>query len=414
MDARAIKCRRDCATAGGWWMALLLSAFMAGCGGGGGSGDGGGSGSGTLGISLTDAPACGFDAVNVTVTKVRVHQSGTASDSAGGWSEITLNPARKINLLDLTNGVFEYLGETGLPAGHYTQVRLLLAPNNASSPFSNSVVLPSDPGTEIALRTPSAVQTGIKLVHGFNVAAGQRTDLMLDFDACKSVVALGNGGFLLKPVIKVIPTELNGINGFVDFDVSNLSGRNVLVSAQVDGNVVRSTTPHTSTGAFFLARLAPGTYDVVITADESATVVIGSVPVGSTTSVVMISGQAEPILLPPSATRNVSGKATLNPASATEEPIFVSAKQTFGSDLKVTVRSRAADLESGDYTLTLPTRAPLLGQYLIGGTPPIPLVEQLGLAGQYTVEASTIGYQTQSFGKDVSAADATQDFALSP
>ena len=123
------------ATTCGWLTALLLSALLAGCGGGG---DGGGSG--TLGVSLTDSPACGFDEVNVTVSKVRVHQSGGASENAGGWSEITLNGERKINLLDLTNGVLESLGATALPAGHYTQLRLVLDPNTGSSP-ANSVVL---------------------------------------------------------------------------------------------------------------------------------------------------------------------------------------------------------------------------------------------------------------------------------
>jgi hypothetical protein len=195
VNVRANQGRRDHAAATGWLMALLLSALLAGCGGGGDSGEASGGGSGTLGVSLTDAPACGFDAVNVTVTQVRVHQSDAASDSDGGWSEITLNPARKINLLDLTNGVLDYLGETALAAGHYTQLRLMLAANTGSSPVSNSVVLSSAPGTEIALKTPSAVQSGLKLVHGFDVAAGQRVDLVLDFDACKSVVALGNGGF---------------------------------------------------------------------------------------------------------------------------------------------------------------------------------------------------------------------------
>jgi hypothetical protein len=411
MDTRLGNCRRRYLSMHGWAIAFLLSAFVAGCGGGGGDGGATDGGSGTLGVALTDAPACGFDAVNVSVTRVRVHRGGTDSASAGGWSEITLNPARKINLLDLTNGVLEYLGETELPAGHYTQVRLLLAPNDPSRPFSNSVVLSSNPGAEIALRTPSAVQTGIKLIHGFNVAPGQRTDLVLDFDACKSVVALGNGGFLLKPVIKVIPTELNGINGFVDL---TLLGSNVLVSAQVDGAVVRATVPDTSTGAFFLARLAPGTYDVVITADGRATAVIGSVPVATATSIVAISGQAESIVLPPSATREINGNVRLDPVSTTEEPVFVSARQTFGGDLTVTVKSRVADLLSGDYTLTLPTAAPLLGQYMVGGTPPIPLVAQPGLAGQYAVEASSIGYQAQSFDQNISAGDATSDFVLIP
>ena len=85
---------------------------LAGCGGGGG--DSGGSG--TLGVSLTDSPSCGFDAVNVTVIKVRVHQSSSAPDNDAGWTDITLNPAQKIDLLSLNNGVLFNLGETRCPA----------------------------------------------------------------------------------------------------------------------------------------------------------------------------------------------------------------------------------------------------------------------------------------------------------
>ena len=294
-----------------WFAALVLAAFVAGCGGGGGSGDGGGSG--TLGVSLTDAPACGFNAVNVSVSKVRAHLSGDATEDSGGWAEITLSPARKINLLDLTNGVVETLGETTLPAGHYTQLRLMLLANTGSSPTNNSVVLSGAPGTEIALTTPSAVQSGIKLINEFDVAPGQRVDLVLDFDACKSVVRRGNGSYLLKPVIKVIPTVLNGINGFVD---RSLLGSNVMVSAQVGGTVVRSTVPNTSTGEFMLARLAPGDYDVVITADDHATAIIGTVPVAEAAA----SSWSAPTLRTDFVTglddapQNISGKRKTEPA----------------------------------------------------------------------------------------------------
>jgi len=44
---------------------------------------------------------------------VRVHKSAAAEENGAGWSEIILNPARKINLLDLMNGVLEDLGEIG-------------------------------------------------------------------------------------------------------------------------------------------------------------------------------------------------------------------------------------------------------------------------------------------------------------
>jgi len=391
-----------------WLMASLLTVLVVGCGGGGGGGGGGdpAPGQGTLGVSMTDAPACGFDAVNVTVVKVRAHQSSSASDTDAGWTDITLNPARKINLLSLTNGVLERLGETPLAAGHYTQLRLVLDPNTAVG-LTNSVV-PSG-GFETALVTPSAVQSGIKLVNEFDVASGQRVDLVLDFDACKSIVKRGNGTYALKPVIKVIPFVLNGIDGYVD---TALLGSTVMVTAQQNGVVVQSTAPNAQTGEFFLARLAPGNYDVVLTANGRATAVIAAVQVASTTSVVNLSNTATPITLPVSATHIVSGTETLNPTSSTQVA-YVAAKQTFGTVPIVTVKFVAADdSASGAYTLTLPTGAPQLGQY--SAALPIVLVAQAGVAGKYTVEASASGYQNQSVSKDISAADATQNFILVP
>jgi hypothetical protein len=391
-----------------WLIASLLAVLVAGCGGSGGGGGGAAAAPGTLGISLTDAPACGFDAVNVTVIKVRVHQSSTASDTDAGWTDITLNPARKIDLLGLTNGVLDDLGQAPLAAGHYTQLRLVLDPNTAAG-LANSVV-PSG-GAETALVTPSAVQSGIKLINQFDVASGQRVDLVLDFDACKSIVIRGNGTYALKPVIRVIPFVLNGIDGFVDLA---LLGSSVMVTAQQNGVIVQSTAPNAQTGAFFLGRLAPGNYDVVVTANGHATAVIAAVPVASTTSVVHVSDNVTPIALPVSATHIVSGTEVLNPTSTTEVA-YVSAKQTFGAAPIVTVKFVAADdLSSppGAYSLTLPIGSPVLGQF--SATLPIALAAQAGVAGKYTVEASANGYQTQSVSKDISAADATQNFILVP
>lgn len=392
-----------------FFFVLLSSLFLAACGGSGGSSsdDGSSSGSGTLGVSLTDAPACGFDAVNVTVSKVRVHQSASANENDAGWSEITLNPTRKINLLNLINGALESLGQTPLPAGHYTQLRLVLVPNTGST-VANSIVV-SGTTPEIAIDTPSAVQSGIKLINEFDVATGQRVDLVLDFNACKSIVTRGNGTYALKPVIQVIPTLLNGIDGFID---TALLASHVTVSAQQNGVVIRSTSPNTTTGEFFLARLpAPGNYDVVISADGRATAVIAAVPVPGNTSTVVVGTNATPFTLPTSTTRTISGTVTLNPASATEVA-SAAAKQTFGSGPTVTVKSQFVDLLGG-YSLALPVGAPLLGQYGVG-TLPIPLSTQSTVAGKYTVEASALGYKSQSVAKDISAANATQNFTLIP
>ncbi len=348
---------RSSAATCGWFMAFLLSALLAGCGGGGGGGAVEGGGTGTLGVSMTDTPACGFDAVNVTVVKVRVHQSSSAADTDAGWTDITLSPARKIDLLSLNNGVLFNLGETTLPAGHYTQLRLVLDPNTGAG-LVNSVVPTGTGGVEVALVTPSAVQSGIKLINQFDVVAGQRVDLLLDFDACKSVVTRGNGTYALKPVIKIIPFVPNGIKGFVDVA---LLGSGVIVTAQQNGVIVQTTAPIALTGEFFLARLAPGNYDVVVTANNRATAVIATVPVASTTSIVFLSDSVAPITSPVSATRIVSGTGTLNPASSSEVA-YVAGMQTFGAAPIVTVKFVAADdSASGAYMLTLPIGAPLLG-----------------------------------------------------
>jgi hypothetical protein len=415
-----------------WFLGLVVTLLLAGCGG---SGDGGSPQAGVLGVSLTDAPACGFEEVNVTVSKVRVHQSNSADDKAAGWTDITLNPARTINLLNLNdptqpNFALDSLGETPLAAGHYTQVRLVLVDNNGNSSTANWVVLEGqDPGVignRIPLVTPSAVQSGIKLIHQFDVGSGQRVDLVLDFDACHSIVRTGNGKYLLKPVIKVVPFVLNGIDGFVD---TNLLGNHVVVSAQVNGEIVRATVPNTNLapnpnrGKFFLARLTPGvTYDVVITADSHATAVISGVPVSTSTSITTISTSGAPIPLNASTTHSIGGTVTLNPA--TDEPtVFVAAKQTLDGGPTVTVKSLPATLltvnpgdPTGDYgyDLTLPIGAPSLGSF--STSLPIVFAQQPVAVGvRYAIQASAATYQIQSLNiPDISAVTTPLDFTLMP
>jgi Domain of unknown function (DUF4382) len=417
-----------------WSLGLVVTLLLAGCSSSGN--DGGSPQAGVLGVSLTDAPACGFEEVNVTVSKVRVHQSNSADDKAVGWTDITLNPVRTINLLNLNdptqhNLALDSLGETPLAAGHYTQVRLVLVDNNGNSPTANWVVLDGqDPGiigNRIPLVTPSAVQSGIKLIHQFDVGSGQRVDLVLDFDACRSIVRTGNGKYLLKPVIKVVPFVLNGIDGFVD---TSLLGNNVVVSAQVNGEIVRATVPNTNPapnpnrGKFFLARLTPGvTYDVVITADSHATAVISGVPVPTNTSITTVSTNdtpTSPIALSSSATHSINGTVTLRPP--TDEPtVFVAAKQTLDSGPTMTVKSLPATLltinpldPTGDfgYNLTLPIGPPSLGLY--STSLPIVFTPQSEAVGvHYTIQASAAAYQPQSINiPDVSTASTPQDFTL--
>jgi len=419
-----------------WLMGFLLTVFIAGCGS-----DGGGSTQpGTLGVSMTDAPACGYDEVNVTVRKVRVHQSSSADDKAAGWTDITLDPPRTINLLNLNdptkpNFALENLGETSLGAGHYTQLRLVLEDNNGNQPSANWIVLTGQNPTKIPLETPSAIRSGVKLIHQFTVNSGQRVDLLLDFDACKSIVLTGNGKYILKPVIKVIPFALNGIEGFVDkqsFVNQSLLGKNVIASAQFNGEVIRTTVVNTDTGKFFLAHLDPvNDYDVVIAADDHATAVIVGVPVSPAPSITTISTSLVPFPLQTSTFQTIDGTVTLKPDDPANDDgtVIVAAKQTLNPGPTVTVKSQVATVKTdtpatiGDYSynLALPIGAPSRGLY---GALPITLSatvpDQSAVAKMYTVKGSgqvgTTVFATQTpvpSSVDITVVP-TQDFTLTP
>lgn len=377
--------------ASGLTMIALVGGLTA-CGGGGG-GTSVAQTAGTLRVSMTDAPACGFDAVYVTVSKVRIHQSASAGENDAGWTDLPLSPARKIDLLRLTNGVLEELGQVALPPGRYTQLRLVLDANT-NALAANSVV-PSAGKLEVALDTPSAVQSGIKLTGNFDVASGQMADVVLDFDACKSIVKKGNGTYALKPVVTVIPTILNGIKGVID--PASL-GTGTMVTAQQNGVIVRSTVPVAGSGEFYLARMEPGNYDVVLTSDDRATTVIAAVPVATATSTVAVSTAAAPIRLISAASPAgaISGTVTLTPASTTETG-YVAARQSFANGPTVTIKYQGVDVATGAYSLTqLPTVPPLFARY--DAAQPLALSAQTTVlpgVGKYALDAGAIGYVTQ-------------------
>lgn len=370
--------------------AFAGAAILAGCGGGGASDTSGaisgGGGTGTLRVSLTDAPACGYDAVNVTVERVRVHQSATATGGASeaGWSEIVLSPPRKVDLLQLTNGVLFELGQVALPAGNYQQIRLVLA-DNSSVPLANSVVPTGK--AETPLDTPSGQQSGIKLQANVAVPAGETMDVVLDFDACRSVVKRGNSGqYNLKPVISVIPLISAGaISGYVQ---PGLLADGVTVTAQSGGTVVKATVPDAS-GAFRLSPIASGTYSVVFTADDRTTRVVSGVPVVTGGNAVL-SLPAQPVTLPPSMTVPPSGTLSgqVVPVAAQAE---LRATQTVGAAMKVVVRTALADGLSGEYSFKLPLASAQLANW---GTGLLPLVfaDVVGTGGKYVIEASAAGY----------------------
>jgi len=289
------------------WIGLsLVVAGLAACGGGGSGGDQ----QGTLKLAMTDAPACGYDHVYVTVTKIRVHQSADAGTNDAGWSELAIAP-RRIDLLGLTNGVLQELGSLPRPAGNYQQVRLVLADNPSnptpSHPLANALV-PSGSTSEIALTTPSGQQSGFKLKANFDVTGGQVADMVLDFDACKSVVKAGNSGnYNLKPVVAVIRRLTTEIVGYVDPTLA----LHTVVSTRDPDNNLRATVPDATTGKFVLAYLPESTnYTVVVAGRNLTTVAVTGVPVSIASGITTLNTSADPIPVVTSASASVTGVVT--------------------------------------------------------------------------------------------------------
>lgn len=352
----------------------LAIAGLTACGGGGGGGSEDAGGSGTLRMALTDAPACGLSAVNITVEKIRVHQSASATDADAGWADIVLNPARRVDLLTLTNGVLMELGQIPLPAGKYTQMRLVLANNSGAAPFANSVVPTGQP--EVALKTPSGQQSGIKMNVNIDVAPNKMADFVVDFDACKSVVSAGaSGQYLLKPVVSVIPRYVSGVQGVVE------PGAATTVSLQINGELVRATTPD-STGKFLLQPVAPGNYTLVIAGVGRTTTVVTGVPVAPET-VTPVGSATAPLGIPPSPAATVQGSA---PADAQ-----VRVLQSVASAGVVEVAGGGVDAVSGAYRFAVPTLAPRVAAYAASPTGLV-FAADTAAAGRYAVQARLAGF----------------------
>jgi len=390
----------------------LLAATLAGCGGGGHDTPAAPS-PGAVRASLTDAPACGYDHVFVTVDKVGINSQ---SDGSGTWFDISLATPQKIDLLSLTNGALETLGQTPLPAGSYQQLRLVLVPNASSGPLANSVV-PSGQTTEVALKTPSAAESGLKVnTRGpFTVAAGTLVDVVLDFNACKSIVTTGRAkggsihsatGYLLKPVITATPVVVSGaIAGYVDAaDATTTSGGVTVPGAEVfaeqNGVVVRGTVADSS-GHFVLSPLeqssGAGNYDVVIVNGGKASDVVSGVPVVAQATTTL-STATVPFTLAASPTGMVSGTVNVTANAA------LSASQTLNG-LHYAIAETNADSSTGAYDFTLSTAAPQLAPY--SSTLPITPAPVAAAAGLYTITATSEAGNTASAPATVTAGATT-------
>jgi len=382
-------------------IAIILSIGLAACGGGGAA-------TGTLRVSLTDASSCGYDHVYVTVDQVEI-----SADSAS-WTSIPVSAGfGRIDLLSLTNGAMLTLGQAPLAAGTYQQVRLVLAANSGSAPWANSLVL-AGATSETVLTTPSSQQSGFKILGPITVKPGTLADLVLDFNACKSIVVAGaSDRYLLKPVVTATAMVVSGSISGTTLPSSQVYAEQQSSTGPV---IVKGTVADASTGAFTLSPIlqssSGGAVDVVIVPpapapgmDGHATGIVQDVPVtvGETTSLGSLMPAASAIHL-------ASGTVTV---SATAGAANLVANQTVTSTIR-TYEIFAGSTTTGPYSIPLAATGPWVGTY--SATLPIGWTQDTADAdaGVYSITATDAAGTSLTHAVKVNAGSVTLDFPLSP
>ncbi len=184
---------------------LLPALLLSGCGGDAGDEPDNGS-RGQLSLAITDAPVDGAEALHITFTGVELHHAH------GERYTIDFTPAKRIDLLTLQGGRFDYLlEEQSITAGNYQSLRLKLATDTNDTALS--AITLSD-GSTYPLHLSRDMAQGLTLKGGFNIPEGENTTLTIDFDLRRSVlepdpgfISGGDEPYRLRPVLRLIDND---------------------------------------------------------------------------------------------------------------------------------------------------------------------------------------------------------------
>lgn len=226
-----------------------------------------------LKVQLTDAPSVEFDSAIVEIGRI------TLIPVEGDPIVITEEGGR-FDLLDLQNGVTAELGDVDIPAGDYSELRLVVtsAYVGLAAPYEFEAG-----GTESSLKVPSGAQSGIKVkLRSMDadsmvpfVSINDDMILVVDFDVSQNFKIQGNPdtpagikGVLFTPVLRAVVRDAAGsISGTVTSSAEGnpgIAGLTVQATIDVNGDQVLVTAVTDENGDYTISFLAPGTYQVEV------------------------------------------------------------------------------------------------------------------------------------------------------
>jgi hypothetical protein len=165
----------------------------------------------SLNVMIKDSPFSDAKALLVTFSEVSAHASGgdfmrvPFAAAPGASSGPT---SRTCDLKKLTTAQ-DVLGTGSLAAGHYTQVRLIVASaviyfDNASTGAACAPAIAAPAGRNAAVDIPSGE---VRLNREFDLTAPGGKTILLDFNGDQSVRETGNGRFMMTPVIAIVSVQ---------------------------------------------------------------------------------------------------------------------------------------------------------------------------------------------------------------
>jgi hypothetical protein len=269
---------------------LGLPVLVAGCGGGSSATTT--TTNASTPLLLTDAPLAGAQAVTVSIDKIEAHAVG------GAFVDTGVAPQPNIDLLSLKSTEL-LLGNAKLAPGKYTALRLTISNPTITIAGTTSPLVPvTGHGGASAAQKHGADTTAssdgksatLLVAAPFTVAAdGSSSPLLLDFNVARSIVATGNGQYLLKPVIPVVHKDDSGmVSGAVALSPPPAPGSepdvevSVMRHGQTDPSQEENGTEADDAangGGFTAHALSSGTYDVTVTAQGYAPVTLPSVTI---------------------------------------------------------------------------------------------------------------------------------------
>ena len=159
-------------------------------------------------VMLKDSPFTDAKAVLVTFSEVSAHHDDS------GWSTVpfasaagaTVSTSSRTCDLKKLETAQDILGTGPLPAGHYTQLRLVVssaklyfdAASEGAAACAPIIAAPS--GRSATVDIPSGE---IKLNREFTLAQDGGASILVDFDGNRSIRDMGNGRYSMSPVISI-------------------------------------------------------------------------------------------------------------------------------------------------------------------------------------------------------------------